>query len=139
MSVFEFDPRPARYREVNELHVNKFLSKIQALSPAKDTGVSMWETQLQFTNSDYALDCERKEVLLEQVKLLYNNLRPEAIMEMPATQKQSKSERWFCERWCRLTASRCPGAFKVGKLVSECQPNAAIEANKLALLAMTLL
>ena len=99
----------------------------------------MWETQLQFTNSDYALDCERKEVLLEQVKLLYNNLRPEAIMEMPATQKQSKSERWFCERWCRLTESRCPGAFKVGKLVSECQPNAAIEANKLALLAMTLL
>ena len=69
MSVFEFDPRPARYREVNELHVNKFLSKIQALSPAKDTGVSMWETQLQFTNSDYALDCERKEVLLEQAKL----------------------------------------------------------------------
>ena len=49
---------------------------------------------------------------------------------MPATQKQSKSERWFCERWRRLTASRCPGAFKVGKLVSECQSNAAIEANK---------
>ena len=90
----------------------------------------MWETQLQFTNSDYALDCERKEVLLEHVKLLYNNLRPEAVMEMPATQKQSKSERWFCEHWCRLTASRCPGAFKVRKLVSECQPNAAIEANK---------
>ena len=44
-------------------------------------------------------------------------------MEMPATQKQSKSERWFCERWC-------PSAFKVGKLVSEHQPNAAIEANK---------
>ena len=90
----------------------------------------MWETQLQFTNSDYALDCERKEVLLEHVKLLYNNLRPEAVMEMPATQKQSKSERWFCEHWCRLTASRCPGAFKVRKLVSECQPNAAIEAKK---------
>ena len=69
-------------------------------------------------------------MLLEQAKLLYNNLRPEAIMEMTATQKQSKSERWFCERWCRLTASRCPGAFKVGKLVSECQSNAAIEANK---------
>ena len=51
-------------------------------------------------------------------------------MEMPAIQEQSKSERWFCERWCRLTASRCLGAFKVGKLVSESQPNAAIEANK---------
>ena len=31
-------------------------------------------------------------MLLEQAKLLYNNLRPEAVMEMPATQKQSKSE-----------------------------------------------
>ena len=72
----------------------------------------MWETQLQFTYSDYALNCERKEELLEQVKLLYNNLKPEAHMEMPATQEQSKSQRWFCER------------------CSESQPNAAIEANK---------
>ena len=87
LSVFEFNLRPARYREVNELQVNKFLSNIQALSPAEDTGASMWETQLQFTYSDYALDCERKEVLLEQVKLLYNNFKPEALMEMPATQK----------------------------------------------------
>ena len=78
----------------------------------------MWETQLQFTNSDYALDCERKEVLLEHVKLLYNNLRPEAVMEMPATQKQSKSERWFCEHWCRLTVSRCPGVPVLSKLGS---------------------
>ncbi|PFX15417.1 hypothetical protein AWC38_SpisGene20362 [Stylophora pistillata] len=130
LSVIEFDPRPARYREVNEQHINKFLRNIQALSQAEDTGVSMWETQLQFTYSDYVLDCERKEMLLKQVKLLYNNLKPEALMEMPATQEQSKSERWFCERWCRLTASRCLGAFKVGKLVSESQPNAAIEANK---------
>ena len=49
---------------------------------------------------------------------------------MPATQEHSKSERWFCEHWCRLTASKCLGAFKVEKLVSESQPNAAIEANK---------
>ena len=90
----------------------------------------MWETQLQYTYSDYALDCERKEVSLEPVKLLYNNLKPEALMEMPATQEQSKAERWFCERWCRLTASRGLDAFKVGKLVSESLPNAPIEANK---------
>lgn len=51
-------------------------------------------------------------------------------MEMPAIQEQSKSKKWFCERWCRLTSSRCLGTFKVGKLVSESQPNATIEANK---------
>ena len=84
LSVIEFDPRPARYREVNEQHINKFLRNIQALSQAEDRGVSMWETQLRFTYSDYALDCERKEVLLEQVKLLYSNLKPEALMEMRA-------------------------------------------------------
>ena len=85
----------------------------------------MWETQLQFTYSDYALDCEGKEVLL-----VYNNLKLEALMKMPAKLEQSKSQRWLCERWCRLTTSRCLGVFKVGKLVSECQPNAVIEANK---------
>ena len=29
-------------------------------------------------------------MLLEQVKMLYNNLKPEALMEMPATREQSK-------------------------------------------------
>lgn len=51
------------YREVSEQHINKFLRDIQSLSQAEDTGVSMWETQLQFTYSDCALDCERTEVL----------------------------------------------------------------------------
>ena len=127
LSVIEFDRRTARYREVNEQHINKFLKNNQALSEAEYTGVSMGETQLQYTYSDYALDCERKEVLLEPVKLLYNNLKPDALTEMRATQEQSKSERWFCERWCRLTASRCLGAFKVGNLVSESLPNAVVD------------
>ena len=39
-------------------------------------------------------------------------------------------DRWFCKRWCRLRACKGFGAFKVGKLVSESQPNAAIEAHK---------
>ena len=111
-------------------YVNKFLSNIQALSQAEGTGVSMWETQLQFTYNDYALDSEGKEVLLEQVKMLYNNLKPEALMEMPATREQSKSDRWFSKHWCRLRACKCFGTFKFGKLVSESQANAAIEAHK---------
>ena len=41
LSVIEFDPRRARYREA---------------------GVSMWETQLQFTYSNYALDREESVV-----------------------------------------------------------------------------
>ena len=51
-------------------------------------------------------------------------------MEIPGIEEQSKSEKWFSERWCRLTASKCLSACKVGKLVIECQPNAATEASK---------
>ena len=81
-----------------------------------------------FTYSEYELDSEKKGVLFEQVKILYGNLKPEALMEMPATQKQSKPERWYCEQWCRLTAWRCLSACKLEKLVSESEPNAGIEA-----------
>jgi len=130
LPVIDFDPRPAKYRNVNVHHINKFLGNLQWLSQAEGKGVSMWETQLQYTYGDYNLDCERKGVLLEQVSALHKNLKPKALMEIPGTQEQSKSEKWFSERWCRLTASKCLSAFKVGKLVIECQPNAAIEASK---------
>ena len=130
LSVIDFNPRPAKYRNVNVHHINKFLSNLQCLSQAEGEGISMWETQLQYIYDDYNLDCERKGVLLEQVNALHESLKPEALMEIPGTQEQSKSEQWFSERWCRLTASKCLPAFRVGKLVTEFQPNAAVEASK---------
>ena len=90
----------------------------------------MKETQLQYTYKDYNLERERVEVLLEKVSALHENLKPEALMEIPGTEQQSRSEKWFSERWCRLTASKCLSAFNVGKLVTDCQPNVAVEANK---------
>ena len=90
----------------------------------------MWETQLKMTYNDYNLECDRERVLLEQVSALHKNLKPEALMQIPGTEEQSKSEKWFSERWCRLTASKCLSAFKVGKHVVESQPNAAVEASK---------
>lgn len=111
------------------IHVNGFPSALQALSKENE-GISMWETQLHFTYKDYNLERERVEVLLEKVSALHENLKPEALMEFPGTEQQSRSEKWFSERWRRLTASKCLSAFKAGKLVTDCQPNAAIEANK---------
>ena len=130
LSAIDFDPRSAKYRHVNVHHINNFLHNLQWLSKAEGEGISMWETQLQHTFGDYSLDCKRKGVLLEQVNALHENLKPEALLAIPGTQQQSKSEKWFLERWCRLTASKCFSAFKVGKLITECQPNAAIEASK---------
>ena len=90
----------------------------------------MWETQLQYSYKDYNLERERVEVLLEKISALHENLKPEALMEIPGTEQQSRSEKWFSERWCRLTASKCLSAFTVGKLVTGCQPDASVEANK---------
>lgn len=129
LPVIDFDPRPLKYRKVTAIHVNGFLSALQALSKENE-GISMWETQLQFTYKDYNLERERAEVLLEKVSALHENLKPEGVMEIPGTEQQSRSEKWFSERWRRLTASKCLSAFKVGKLVTGCQPNAAVEANK---------
>ena len=93
----------------------------------------MWETQLNFTYNDYSLDCERSRVLFEKVSALHNNLKPEASLEMQETQEQSKSEKWFSERWCSLTASKCLSAFQIGKLVYESLTNAAVEGRKFIL------
>ena len=127
LHVIDFDPQPVKYREVTLIHVNGFLSALQALSKENE-GISMWETQLQLTYKDYNLKRERVEVLLEKVSALHENLKPEALMEIPGT--QSRSEKWFSERWCRPTASKCLSAFIVGKLVTDCQPSAAVEVNK---------
>ncbi|KAJ7377437.1 hypothetical protein OS493_029339 [Desmophyllum pertusum] len=67
LPVIDFDPRPANKREIKVHHINNFLSNIQALSQ-EDGGLSMWETQLQFTYYDYDLQCDRNSLLLEQTR-----------------------------------------------------------------------
>ena len=97
MNAIDFDPRPAEYRHVNMHHINNFLSKLQALSQAEDRELAMWKTQLRMTYNDYKLEGDRNRVLLEQGSTLHENLKPEALMEIPGTQEQSKSEKWFSE------------------------------------------
>lgn len=133
LPVIDFDPRPVKYREVAKQHINKFLSDLELVSQAGGGGISMWQTQLQFTYHEYDLDCERKRVLLELVSRLHENLKPKALIEIPGTQQQKRSIKWFSEGWCRLTASKCLSAFKVRRPVTESQPNAAIEASKFTL------
>ena len=128
--MVDFDPRPAKNREVTPEYINYFLSNLQSLSQNRNGALSMRETQLQFTYKDYNLSCERSILLSQQVTILLNNIKPGALYEMPDTQQQSLSEEWFRERWLRVTASKCHAAFKVGKLVMESLPNAAVEAFK---------
>lgn len=86
LPLIDFDPRPLKYREVTAIHVNGFLSALQALSKENE-GISMWETQLQFTYKDYNLERERVEVLLEKVSALHENLKLEGVMEIPGTEQ----------------------------------------------------
>jgi len=90
----------------------------------------MWETQLQITYKDYNLSCEQSRLLSQQVFTLFENIKPDTLQEMQGTQQQSLSEEWFRERWLRVTASKCHPAYKVGRLVMESLPNAAVEAFK---------
>ena len=127
VSVVNFDPRPLKNRRVTPEQINRLVINLQNIS--QDSNVtSMWEMQLKVTYKDYDL-CD-SSLLQEKVKILHDNLAPATVKEIPGTEEQSKSEKWFIERWCRLTASKCLPAYKVGKLVTEEQPNAAVEAYK---------
>ncbi|PFX19091.1 hypothetical protein AWC38_SpisGene16536 [Stylophora pistillata] len=118
------------YRRVAPDDINYFVSNLQRLSQSKNGVLSMWETQLQITYKDYDLSCEQSRSLSQQVTTLLENIKPDTLQELQGTQQQSLSEEWFRERWLRVTASKCHPAFKVGRLVMESLPNAAIEAFK---------
>ena len=51
-------------------------------------------------------------------------------MQIEGTEAQSKSENWHSERWCRLTASTCLQAYKIGQKVATGDNNAGMSAKK---------
>ena len=127
LKVIEFDPRPIDYRTITVNHMNNFVKNLQSIG---NTELSMWETQLKITYKDYELRNETEEQLINQVKILLDNLTPDLIGEIPGTKEQSQSNRWHTERLARLTASTALDAVKIGKLISEGERNAAIRAKK---------
>lgn len=111
--VIDFEPRPLEYCGVSLQQINPLVSALNDVSRYSDC-LSMWEMQLKFTYKNY--DLSRPSCLKEKVIILYNDLTPATVMEIPGTQGQSACEKWFVQRWCRLTAYKCLPAYKVGKL-----------------------
>ena len=74
--------------------------------------LSIWETQLRSTHENF--DLKDPSCLQEKVKILCKNLTPASVMEIPGTQGQSATKKWFLERWCQQRASKCLPAFKAG-------------------------
>ena len=130
VQVIDFDPRPAKYRVVTPEHINRFVIDLQSLSQNGNGNISMWETQLKITYSDYDLTDEQSKLLSEKVTVFLKNITPESCGEIEGTEQQSLSEKWFSERWYRVTASECLSAFKIGRMILQSQPNVALEAFK---------
>ena len=122
--IADFDHRPKSYRQVNVSHINEFIH-LQTISSTSNS-ISMCETQLSIEYSDYKLDEECKMTLHQQTQQLIQNLTLPNLMEIPGTNDQSSCEKWFCELWVHLTASKCSTACKLGRLVHEGASNAAI-------------
>ena len=129
MAVEDFDPRPAKYRQVKPEHVNGLLRDLQSISANKNES-SMWETQLQLSYDDYEQSDIDMNIVNKQIKILIENLTPPQLMQIPGTEEQSKSNIWFSERWRRLTASKCLAACRIGKLAVSGAPNTAVRAFK---------
>ena len=90
----------------------------------------MWETQLQIAYQDYDISDTDVSKMSEKINILLENLTPPKLMQISGTEGQSQSQKWFQERWFRLTASKCLSAFRVGRLIRSEAPNAAVRAFK---------
>lgn len=88
----------------------------------------MWETQLTITYNDFNL--EDTSVLEQQVPNLMANLTPDCLSQMEGTMPQNKSEKWYSERWPRITASTCFDAYRAGKKVKEGSNDASASSKK---------
>ena len=129
MAVADFDPRPAGYRQVNPEHINGLLRDLQGIS-TNNPQRSMWETQLQIAYQDYDISDIDVSKISEKINILLESLTPPKLMQIPGTEGQSQSQKWFQERWLRLTASKCLSAFRIGRLIRSEAPNAAVRAFK---------
>ena len=127
IEVIEFDPRPAKYRKVTSSHINNFVCNLHRIS-ADQNKTTMWETQLTVTYNDYNL--EDTSVLEQQVSDLMANLSPACLSQIDGTKAQNESERWYSERWPRITATTCLDAYRAGKKVKESSSNASASAKK---------
>ena len=57
---------------------------------------------------------------------ILQSLTPSKLKQIEGTDLQGANERWYCKRWCRLTASQCLSACRIGRLVLDGDPNADV-------------
>ena len=90
----------------------------------------MWETQLEIKYEDYQLEDVNLDHLMNNTAAILQSLTPSKLKQIEGTDLQSANERWYCERWCHLTASQCLSACRIGRLVLDGDSNADVRAFK---------
>ena len=90
----------------------------------------MWETQLEIRYEDYEVADIDISQLMDRTLIIENNITPSVLKQLEGTEQQSASEKWFMERWLRLTASKCLTSCRIGKLIVEGKANASVRAFK---------
>lgn len=132
IDLIDFDPRPNTRQHVSTESLNEFIRGLNDISSQNTNAseVSMWETVLEYSYKDYNFDDEKQQLLIENVCQLKANLTPEKTQEIQGTREQSSSDQWFCERFWRLTASKCLDACRIAKLIRNNDKNAAVKAMK---------
>ena len=105
--MIDFDPRPKSRRHVEARHINNLIKDLQVISQnTKD--LSMWETQLEIRYEDYEVaDIDVSQLMDRKDSHHRNNITLSVLKQLEGTEQQSASEKWFKERWLRLTASKC--------------------------------
>ena len=112
----DFDLRPKSFRRVKPCHINGRVKNLQTISQNSNE-ISMWETQLEMKYKDYDFKDIDASSLMNKTSVMLQSTTPPKLQQMEGTRNQSCSERWHSERWCRLTASQCLNACRLGQLV----------------------
>ena len=90
----------------------------------------MWETQLEIKYEDYQLEDVNLDHLMNNTAPIFQSLTPSKLKQIEGTDLQSANERWYYERWCRLTVSQCLSTCRIGRFVLDGDPNADVRAFK---------
>ena len=91
----------------------------------------MWETQqLEIKYEEYELKDINLNQLINITQTILQSITPPKLHQIEGTELKSENERWYSEGWCRLTASQCLNACRIGRLVLDGNPNADVRAFK---------
>jgi hypothetical protein len=127
--MYNWDPRPLEYQNVNCESVTHFVTDLQLISSQNSQNQSMWETLLQIKYDDFHLSNEdtiyyrelvqnfEESLLLNNEKFLGKNI---IFGEIPDTVDQAKSLTWHQARWCRITASVSKKCVNFGESLNSC-------------------